>query len=375
MRSRSGPATVRRERRGDPAPPSQETCHEACCRDPSREGSGDSIGHLRSRACLPRQALSFDPEAPIPDRRPLCHALALFLLLAACSAGPGEGPDRTPGARPTERSPIELTDDAGRAVHLDRPARRIVSLVSSVTETVVALGEAERLIARTDYDRGAAVDHLPSLGGGLDPSPEALVALDPDLVVGWSSARDGRLRGLLETAGIPFYAVVIEDTADVFRTFDRVGRLVGAQAAAERLAGAVRDSLAAVAAERPAGPRPTVLFTILGSPPRTAGPDTFVAQLIEIAGGRIAFPELDERWPEVSLEAVLDRQPDLLLVPVEPGGRPLAMLAGRAGWRDLEAVRTGRVIGVDADLLTRPGPRLPEAARALQRALLKVSPR
>ncbi len=296
-------------------------------------------------------------------------------MLAACSGGPEEGGGRSGVPPARARAAIETADDAGRVVRLAAPAGRIVSLVPSVTETVVALGEAERLIARTDYDHGPAVDHLPSLGGGLDPSPEALVALDPDLVVGWRSARDSRLRALLETAGIPFYAAAIEDTADVFRTFDRVGRLLGTPAAAERLAAVVRDSLAAVAADRPPGPRPTVLFTIPGAPPRTAGPGTFVAQIIEIAGGSSAFPELAERWPEVSLEAVVARRPDVLLVPVEPGGRPLALLAGQAGWRDLEAVREGRVVGVDADLFTRPGPRLPEAARALQRALAGLAPR
>lgn len=323
--------------------------------------------HLRSRACPPRQALSFcDPEATIPDRRPLRRALVLLVFLASCSG--------QEGAEPAGAS-IELADDAGRVVRLAAPARRVVSLVPSVTETVVALGEAERLIARTDYDHGPAVERLPSLGGGLDPSPEALVALDPDLVVGWSSARDGRLRALLETAGIPFYAAAIEDTADVFRTFDRVGRLLGTEAAAERLAAAVRDSLGAVAADRPPGPRPTVLFTIPGVPPRTAGPGTFVAQVVEIAGGRSAFPELGERWPEVSLEAIVARQPDILVIPVEPGEAPLAGLARRTGWRELEAVREGRVVGVDADLFTRPGPRLPEAARALQRALAEIAPR
>lgn len=283
--------------------------------------------------------------------------------------------DRPPAAAATAETAVELTDDAGRVVQLEAPARRIVSLVPSVTETIVALGEAKRLIARTDYDRGPAVDHLPSLGGGLDPSAEALVALDPDLVVGWSSARDGRLRALLETAGIPFYAAAIEDTADVFRTFDQVGRLLGTEAAAERLATAVRDSLGAVAADRPPGPRPTVLFTIPGVPPRTAGPGTFIAQLVEIAGGRSAFPELGERWPEVSLEAIVARQPDVLLIPVEPGEAPLASLVGQTGWRELEAVREGRVVGVDAYLFARPGPRLPEAARTLQRALAEVARR
>ena len=77
----------------------------------------------------------------------------------------------------------------------------------------------------------------------------------------------------------------------------------------------------------------------------------------------------------MSLEAVLERQPDVLLIPVEPGEAPLAALARRAGWRELEAVRAGRVVPVDADLFTRPGPRLAEAARSLQRALAEVAPR
>lgn len=238
-----------------------------------------------------------------------------------------------------------------------------------MTETIVALDLAARLVARTDYDRGREVEGLPSVGGGMDPSLEALVALEPDLVIAWRTARAESLRDRLEAAGIPVYAASIEDTSDVFRTFDRVGELLGVPRAGARLATGLRDSLAAVTARRAPGPRPVVLFTLLGSPPRTAGPGTFVAQILEVAGGRPAFPELGERWPEVSLEAVVARQPDFLIVPVDPGSDPLALLAGRPGWRDLEAVRAGRVVAVDADLFSRPGPRLAEAARELQRAL------
>ncbi|MGH7564110.1 MAG: ABC transporter substrate-binding protein [Gemmatimonadota bacterium] len=289
--------------------------------------------------------------------------------MAACSADSEEASSRRPASAATTEAAVEVRDDAGWTIRLARPAARIVSLVPSVTETIVALDEAGRLIARTDYDRGRAVAGLPSVGGGVDPSPEALVALQPDLVIAWRSARGGGFREALRSAGIPVYSVSIEDTADVFRTFDRLGTLLGVSQAAGRLAGEVRDSLAAVAADRRPGPRPTVLFTLLGSPPRTAGPGTFVAQILDIAGGRLAFPDLRERWPEVSLEAIVERQPDVLIVPVDSTADPRALLAGRPGWRDLRAVRTGRVRGVDADLFSRPGPRLAEAARELQRAL------
>ncbi len=323
----------------------------------------------RSRACPTAAGAFLCPEVPIPILVPPLAALFGVTLFAACSAESGEPSSRAPAAAPAASVGVAVPDDAGRTIRLARPARRIVSLVPSVTESIVALGQAGRLVARTDYDPGPWLADLPSVGGGVDPSAEALVALDPDLVIAWRSARGGGFRDLLLSVGVPVYSASIEDTTDVFRTFDRLGELLGVPRAANRLASELRDSLAAVAADRPASRRPTVLFTLLGSPPRTAGPGTFVAQMLDVAGGRLAFPELGERCPEVSLEAVVERQPEILVVPVSPGTDAHALLAGRPGWRDLEAVRKGRVVGVDADLFSRPGPRLAEAARELQRAL------
>lgn len=302
----------------------------------------------------------------MPTRRPLTVAF-LVILAVACSRETRDPPHPVPAAGETPA--VEVRDDAGRTVRLARPARRIVSLVPSVTETIVALGGAGRLVARTDYDGARELAGLPSVGGGVDPSPEVLVALEPDLVIAWRSARGGGFRDPLRASGVPVYSASIEDTSDVFRTFERVGALLGMPRRAARLANELRDSLGAVAAARPPGARPSVLFTLLGSPPRTAGPGSFVAQMIGVAGGRPAFPELVERWPEISLEAVVERRPDVLVVPVGPGQDARALLADRAGWRDLEAVRSGRVVGVDADLFSRPGPRLARAARELQRAL------
>ena len=290
-------------------------------------------------------------------------------LVAACSSESGAPPSKTPDAV-ADGAGVQVRDDAGRTIRLSQPARRVVSLVPSVTETIIALNETQRLVARTDYDRERGVAGLPSVGGGLDPSPEALIALDPDLVIAWRAARGGGFQDLLRAEGIPVYSASIEDTTGVFRTLAHLGTLLGVGSVADQLARALRDSLAAVAADRPpARARPTVLFTLLGSPPRTAGPDTFIAQLLSVAGGQHPFPELRERWPEVSLEAIVERQPQVLIVPADSGVDVGALLAKRAGWRELEAVRAGRVVPVEADLFSRPGPRLAEAARELQRAL------
>lgn len=298
-----------------------------------------------------------------------CLWLAAPLLLVAC--GSGDRPDAGPRAGASEANPTEgivVVDDAGRFVRLDRPARRVASLVPSVTETIAALGAVDRLVARTRYDRDPTLAHLPSLGGGLDPSLETLLALEPDLVVAWNAREDRGLR-VLPDRGLPVYRAEIQDTTAMFATIRRVGVLLDLPSAADSLAAALRDSLGAVAAESRAGPRPSVFYLISGSPPRTAGPGTFIAQAIGLAGGRIPFAEIGESWPSVSLEAVIARQPDVIVVPTGPGLPGAAELAERPGWRRLAAVRAGRIVEVPADLFARPGPSLPAAVRALRGAI------
>lgn len=311
-----------------------------------------------------------------------CTALFLAAIalsppaIAGCERAPaGAGETSRPGARATragEATAVRVVDDAGDTLALLSPARRIVSLVPSVTGTIVSLGAADRLIARTRYDLDPALAELPSLGGGLDPSIEGIVALRPDLVIAWNARDDRVLVPRLRAAGIPVYVAEIQDTTAVFATFERVGALLGAPDRADSVAGALRDTFAAVMADVPPGPRPTALYLIAEDPPRTAGPGTFIGQAIEIAGAVPAFPELAEDWPTVALEAVMARNPDVIVLPVGADLPARDALAGRPGWRDLAAVREGRVVEIDADLLARPGPDLGRAARVLREGLAAV---
>src|SRR5690606_22611718 len=97
---------------------------------------------------------------------------------------------------------VEAIDDAGRLVRLEGPAERVISLLPAVTETLVAMGAGDRLVARTDYDTGR-LEHLPTVGGGLTPSLELLASLRPDLVIAWEEAGVTRVRPRLEELGIP----------------------------------------------------------------------------------------------------------------------------------------------------------------------------
>jgi iron complex transport system substrate-binding protein len=293
--------------------------------------------------------------------KPAAAALLLAALAAACTAPPA--PEAGGDA-------VAAVDHAGETVRLDRPARRIVSLVPSVTEALVAIGAGDRLVARTDYDTAPGVEALPSLGGGLDPSLEALVALRPDLVIGWDAAGASPLRPRLAALGIPFFRVVLTDTADVYRTLASIGTLAGREAAADSVADAVRAEIEAVRASVAGLPPRTVFFLVSDDPPMTAGPGTFLVQLIEAAGGRSIFADHPADWPQVSLEEVVRRDPEVVLVPTwNGGGDRVRTLSRRGGWREVAAFREGRARAVPADDVNRPGPGMGRTARILRDAI------
>lgn len=298
------------------------------------------------------------PAARRLAARAFAAALAVGLLLAACA----------PADSPGDAAAISVTDGAGRSVSLRAPARRVISMMPSVTEWVVAFGAADRLVARTDYDDDPAVAHLPSIGRGLTPSVEWIAARDPDLVVAWPDAPSRSLVSRLDALGIPVYAAPSETIAEALDVAADVGRLLDHAGRAEATIADVRaglDSVRAAVADRP---RPDVLFLIGLDPVTAAGPGTFLDELLNVAGGRNVLEGTGLRWPQLSVEEVLTRAPDIIIVgstAVDPAG----LLGGRPGWRDVPAVRAGRVHAVDPNDINRPGPNLDDSAAELARLI------
>jgi iron complex transport system substrate-binding protein len=286
----------------------------------------------------------------------LTALLCVTLLPGGCSRA----------EHPPVAQPLSVVDDVGRTVSLERPARRVISLIPAQTEIVKLLAGPDVLIARTQWDHDEQLAHLPSVGNALTPSVEWLAAQRPDLIVAWPDAQSRDVVQRLTDIGIPVYASRVESIADIRSVMERLGVLLDAGAGAAALVkelDAQLDSVRAFAAGRP---KPRVLYLLNVDPPTVAGPGTFVDEVISVAGGENVFSDLRQLWPQISLEEVVRRQPDVIIRASERAmADPLAGLEGRAGWRELTAVRSGRVYGVDPDLFNRAGVTVGRAARLM----------
>lgn len=263
-------------------------------------------------------------------------------------------------------APAAVWSDAmERRVSLPETPERIVSLVPSVTEILFALGAGDRLVGVTRYsDYPPAARDLPRVGDYSAPNLEAVAMLEPDLVLLAADAAGPALLSRLEALAIPAYIVYprgIEETLDTIR---RLGQILGRADAGERVAAELQAQLAAV--QRAAGgrPRPRVLFCVMTEPLVVAGPGTLIDDLIRVAGGRNVVAPGPMRYPTWSPEGMLAADPDVIVVSVHPGQQSPDQLA--AAWPELTAARRKRIVTIEPDWVSRPGPRLALGAAALQ---------
>ena len=259
----------------------------------------------------------------------------------------------------------QVTDDRGIAVRFDAPPQRVVSILPSLTETVCAIGACARLVGVDRYSNWPAeVKKLPQVGGGLDPSIEAIVALRPDVVLMATSSRGAdRLRAL----GLKVVALEPKTGADVRRVIGKLGQVL-ALPEAERVAREIEAGVRAAAQSLPSHLRGQRVYFEASPGPHAAGPQSFIGELLAGLGlANIIGPELGP-FPKINPELVVRADPDLIMA----GERSGAEIARRPGWSRLRAVREQRVCvfnAAEVDILVRPGPRMPEAARLMARCV------
>jgi iron complex transport system substrate-binding protein len=266
---------------------------------------------------------------------------------------------------------LEVTDDRGVTLHLDKPPQRIVSLLPSLTETVCELGQCARLVGVDRYSNyPKIVQTLPQVGGGLDPSIEAIVALKPDVVLMATSSRAAQR---LESLGLKVVALEPKSHADVRRVLDKVGQLLAVPDAA-RVWRVIEASMAAAAQSLPPAVRSTRVYFEVNRAPYAAGETSFIGETLTRLGAQNVVPAKLGPFPKLNPEFVVRANPDVIMV----GDRNDAGMEGRPGWGGIRAVQRKNVCVfsvAQSDVLVRPGPRMAEGARimasCLQTALAK----
>lgn len=264
---------------------------------------------------------------------------------------------------------VRASDDLGREIHLADAPKRIVSLVPSVTEILFALGAGPAMAGRSTWDdQPPQVKSVPSVGAALRPDAERVLARDPDLVILYSGPDNARSVAEFERLEVPVLAIRIDDLDDLRRNILRLGELLRRDSAAASLWVSIENELMEVARATRDLPRTRVYYDVAWPPAITVGAGSYLDTLVSIAGGENIFRDLAAPSPQVSLEAIVARLPDLILVPESAAGVP-ADVAARPGWSVIPAVREGRIRAVDAGLMHRLGPRIGRAARALAEVL------
>jgi len=252
---------------------------------------------------------------------------------------------------------------------------RIVSLAPSLTEIVCAVGGSDRLVGRTEvcnYPSNLLVN-VPVVGGFGRPYLEPLLAQKPTLVLD-VDLEDQSLGAAFERLGIGRQHIACRRLADIPTAIRTIGRLAGRIDAGNALANSIetgilswRASVAQILPEQ----RPLVYVEIWGDPLMTAGRDSFVSELVALAGGRNMGDELALDYGPVSTEWVLTRNPDIVLCLYPSADHQVRKaVAARLGWKTLRAVQNSRVYDdFNLDTILRPGPRVLDGVEQLRRAI------
>jgi iron complex transport system substrate-binding protein len=298
-------------------------------------------------------------------------ACAFLLAISFGAAPPAFSASRFPALAPREnKAKHAFTDEAGRQIEVPAQVRRIVTLSPDLTETIYALGLEDRLVGDTSYcDTPAAAKQKPHIGQPLNPSLEAIVALQPDLVLASTSINRRETVDALAKLGIAVYASNPRTVREVLASIARMAQVMGADAQGNALVARLQARLDKLQARLGDLPLIHVLFVVWEEPLISIGQNTFIADALRWAGAE-SIVTSHQNWPQISLEEVVRLQPDYIVFTANHGGdrKKLDDIRSRPAWRSLRAVEFGHVI-VATDEIARPSSGLVDAIEQLARQL------
>ena len=268
-----------------------------------------------------------------------------------------------------ESAGVTVTDMMGRQITLEAPAQRIVALTAADCEILCALGCEDALVGRGEYcDYPASVLDKPSVQSGYNTNIEEIIALQPQVVLMGTMAQTTEQVEALAQAGIQVVVSDAQNIEGVYTAIRLIGAIMGKEVEAEAMVADMQTAFADIEARSEATGK-TVYFEV--SPLQwglwTAGKGTFMDELAAMCGLTNAFADV-EGWAEISEEQVIARDPDYIVTITMyygEGPTPIEEIKGRAGWDALKAVQNDDILNADSNEISRPGPRLTDAAQTL----------
>jgi iron complex transport system substrate-binding protein len=278
----------------------------------------------------------------------LLMVLALSICFSTSSLGAKDGAVRT------------FRDDTGYVLRMVRPPRRIVSLAPNMTEILYAIGVGDRVVGVTEFCNYPKGVKGKARVGGAQIQAEAVLALKPDLVVAQVDMQPAVIKQL-RALGVSVAAYQPYNWRTVLYTIRQLGLMTGRKATATNVIRKMESRRMKIQASTAGRHRPRVFIEIWNKPLMTAGPGTFLHELILMAGGDDIASELKRPWAVISAETVLKKDPEIILLTCKNKRE----LLRRSGWGSVTAVRQGHVYEVDPDIFCRPGPRLANGLETL----------
>lgn len=292
-------------------------------------------------------------------------AMLLALLFALVGCGQSE---EVKEISTTEGYPMTLVDSYEREITLEEEPETVVSVAPNITEAIYAIGAEDKLIGRTDYcDYPAEVSDVESIGSLTEPNIEKIVELNPDLVVA-STHFQAEVLEKLEEAGIKVAVLYGEESFEgVYETLEKLGQVLGESENAETVVKGMKDKVADVKSKVENLEKPSVYYVVgygeMGE--FTATKETFIAQMIEMAGGVNAADDA-EGW-KYSLEKLVEKDPDMLICSKYFDSK--AGIEAANGYKELKAVKEGKLYEIDNNKLDRQGPRLADGLEELAKLI------
>jgi iron complex transport system substrate-binding protein len=315
---------------------------------------------LALRKSRARQPPPFGRDSRAGAERPIGWLLWCALGFAAAvvaAVWPG-------GARATE-----VLDDTGQRVVLHGSPTRIVSLAPGATEMLFAAGAGAHVVATVEYsDEPEAARKVPRIGDVVSVDMERLVALRPEVAVVWPGGGNVAQIAKITQLGIPIYRQQVNSLAEIAGSIRRLGKMAGTEASAEEAARRVEDRLVALKQTYGSGLHPRVLLEAWNHPIYTVGGTQLMSDALTTCGARNLFGDLRQLAPAVDVEAVVARNPDVI-VAAAPPGHGQEWLADWKRFGSIRAVKVGNLIVFEDPRLTRLGPSVLEATEGLCKAL------